>query len=98
MASNDIYVAKEGAMLQLDGDQIMIHKGQTRVRAGHKLLELYPDFFEPLTVQYEVTEDTSSRTRDTGRTDARKTAEAKPAEKPADEKPAPAAAKKAAVK
>ena len=110
MASTDIYVAKESAFVDYDGGQVQLNKGMTRVRAGHELLKLYPQFFEPLKVQYDVVEDTSSRTRDTGRADARKTAEpaakaeAKPAEKPAaaktaeTHKTAAPAAKKATAK
>lgn len=68
--ANDIYMCKESAMVTYDGQQTLLRKGHTRVRAGHELLAQYPDLFEPLTVHYDVVEDTSARTRDTGRTDA----------------------------
>jgi hypothetical protein len=99
MASRDIYIAKENAMINTDTNPVRISKGVTRVRAGHELLDLYPDLFEPITVQYEVAEDTSSRTRDTGRADARKTAEPDPkAEAKPDPKPAEKPAEKPAAK
>jgi len=96
MTSSDIYVCKESAMVPINGVPTLLSKGETRVRAGHELLKLYPQLFELIKVHYDVVEDTSTRTRDTGRTDARKAepaAEAKPAAK----KATPAAAKKAAA-
>ncbi len=67
MPNRDIYVCKEGTILQFEGETIQLVKGVTRVRNGHPLLKAHPEAFELLTVQYEVTEDTSTRTRDTGR-------------------------------
>lgn len=78
MASkSDIYICKENAMVPLDGVPTLFTKGQTRVRAGHELLKLYPELFEPITVHYDVEEDTSARMRDTGRTAVRKSTAAK---------------------
>lgn len=71
MTTGQIYVCKESAVFQYDGDQVLVRKGETRVREGHPILKAHPELFEPLKVHYEVTEDTSSRTRDTGRTDAK---------------------------
>ncbi len=52
--SSDILVARQSAVFTHDGERIVIHKGQTRVRAGHPIVEGREDLFEPLTVHYDV--------------------------------------------
>jgi hypothetical protein len=42
----DVYVANETFICELDGAQTVVHKGQTRVRAGHPLVETYPGYFD----------------------------------------------------
>lgn len=68
--ADDILVCKTSAMIEIDGVPTPVHAGQTRVRRGHPLLERYGDLFEPIQVQYDTRENTSDRTRDTGRADA----------------------------
>lgn len=52
--TSDIFVANESAVLFVDGEQYTVHKGQTRVRAGHPLLKRNAHFFEPIDVHYDV--------------------------------------------
>lgn len=58
--SNEIFVASESAVLFAGGEQYVIHKDTTRVRAGHPLLKRNAHFFKPLDVQYDV-EDATAR-------------------------------------
>lgn len=55
--AEDIYVASESAMLKYDGAPVVVHKGTTTVRAGHALLEAYPELFEPLDVTFDLDND-----------------------------------------
>lgn len=57
--SSDIYVAKESFATTVDGESVVIHKDTTRVRAGHKLLKRFPDYFVPLDIQYDVEQATA---------------------------------------
>ena len=58
----DIYVATESGAVELDGTPVMVYKGMTRVRAGHRLLRQYPSMFEPidLLVHYDVEQATAA--------------------------------------
>lgn len=60
MADNTIYVATESFSMTLDGEPIIVQKGLTRVRAGHKLLKGREMFFKPLEVQYDVEQATAA--------------------------------------
>lgn len=60
MSSDQIFVAKESFATNLDGEPIVVNKGVTRVRAGHKLLKGREAFFEPLKVHYDVERATAS--------------------------------------
>lgn len=63
-----VFIAKETGTLTLDGEQCEVRARVTRVRAGHPLLALYPDLFEPVDdrVDYEwETADAPKRTRKT---------------------------------
>lgn len=41
-----VYVAKESAAVVVDGEEIMIRKGKTRVVSGHPLVERFGHYFE----------------------------------------------------
>jgi hypothetical protein len=58
--TSDILVAKDSGVLNLDGEEILIRRGVTRVRAGHKLAETYPDLFEPLKLHYDIEQATAA--------------------------------------
>jgi hypothetical protein len=45
-AEGDVFVATESFSTDIDGVPTAVHKGVTRVRAGHELVERYPEFFE----------------------------------------------------
>lgn len=58
---HDLYVVKESFHAQVAGEPLFVIKGE-RVRAGHDLLRLYPDYFEPADthVQYDVEQATAA--------------------------------------
>jgi hypothetical protein len=59
MTRGGILIAIEsGAGVLDDGTPVEFRKGITRVREGHPVAEKWPQFFEPITVQYEL-EDAS---------------------------------------
>jgi len=58
-----IYVAKETTFLTMDGKEVRISAGVTRVREGHALLAARPDLFKMLDVHYDV-EDTRRAPQD----------------------------------
>lgn len=60
MAKTDIYVAVESAVLYVNGTPHVIHKGTTRVRDGHPLLERNRGMFAPLDVHYDVEQATAA--------------------------------------
>lgn len=51
--AGDIYIARTGAVLNLDGQVTYITPGMT-ARAGHKILSQAGGLFEPLRVDFEV--------------------------------------------
>jgi hypothetical protein len=53
-ANGEIFVAKQSFTTELDGVPISVYGGQTRVRAGHPLLQGREALFEPLKVHYDV--------------------------------------------
>lgn len=55
-----IYVAKSSFSIEIDGATMPIQAGVTRVREGHWLLRHHPEYFEPMSVHYEI-EDTSAK-------------------------------------
>lgn len=80
MAQSDIYVANDSFTTVLDGVPIVVHKGQTRVRAGHPLLKGKAALFDLLTVQYDVEQATKAPGEQRA---APASAPAKPADEPA---------------
>lgn len=59
---SQIFVATDSFAAEVDGEVIVAHKGQTRVRAGHPLLVGREHLFEPIDahVQYEVEQATAA--------------------------------------
>lgn len=55
----EIYAAKESFVAEIDGAPISFGP-HTLVREGHPVLKLYGHMFEPVRVQYEVEQATSS--------------------------------------
>lgn len=62
MAKSDIYVANETFSAEVDGTPVVVHKGQTRVRAGHPLLDGREALFDRVEdeVQYDVEQATAA--------------------------------------
>jgi hypothetical protein len=56
----DVYVCKESAAFEWDGDMVVVHKDITRVRAGHPILAAHPELFEEITVHFEVEQATAA--------------------------------------
>ena len=55
----EIYAAKEPFMANVDGE-LQRHGPNTLVREGHRVLELYPEMFEPARVQFDVEQATAA--------------------------------------
>lgn len=55
-----IFVAKESGWINLDGEEIQVVEGRTRVREGHRLLAGREHMFIPLTVDYDVEQATQA--------------------------------------
>lgn len=51
-----LFIARQGALVTLDGVRTIISQGQT-ARAGHPVLASYGHLFAPLTVDFEVSEE-----------------------------------------
>lgn len=46
--TSDVWVATTTFACQLDGENVVVHAGETRVRVGHPLLDRYEGYFEPV--------------------------------------------------
>jgi hypothetical protein len=58
--SGDILVATETFTCTVDGSPVTVHKGQTRVRAGHPILKGREMWFKVLDVQYDLEQATAA--------------------------------------
>lgn len=76
--TGDILVCRESAAFTFGGERVVIHKGKTRVRVGHPILEGREHLFEPLRVHYDV---------ETARQEPVVPTPAPPAEQPEGDKP-----------
>lgn len=56
----DILVARETFVAEHNGAPVVVHKGVTRVRAGHPIAEANPEMFEPVTVHYDTVEQATA--------------------------------------
>jgi hypothetical protein len=56
----EMYVATVTFYVVIDGKQTMVKKGRDLVRAGHPLLERYPDNFKPVHVRFDVEQATAA--------------------------------------
>ena len=96
----DVYVAKKNAYVTLDGADVRLKKGVSRIAADHPLVKAHPDLFEPAgtDTRFDVRDTTarpkkqaasSSTTKETGKPDSKpqKQAAAKETGKPDSGKP-----------
>lgn len=58
--AGEMFVAKETFYAVIDGQQTMVKKSRDLVRAGHPLLEKYPDMFKPARVRFDVEQATAA--------------------------------------
>jgi len=65
----EMYVAKETFFVVLDGKRTIVAKDRDLVRAGHKLLRLYPDKFKLAPVRFDVEQATAAPGEKRGETD-----------------------------
>jgi hypothetical protein len=56
----DVFVCKESAAFEYDGNMVVVHKDVTRVRAGHPILAEHPELFEEITVHFDVEQATAA--------------------------------------
>jgi hypothetical protein len=56
----DILVATESFVAMVDGVMCTVHKGSTRVRAGHPLVKGHEMWFKVLDVQYDTEQATAA--------------------------------------
>lgn len=54
MGEPDLYVAREGATFEFNGQPVFVTAGVTIVRAGHPILKEHGDLFQPLRIHYDV--------------------------------------------
>lgn len=59
-SGNRIFQAKESFAVELDGASVVITAGRTRVREGHPLMAGREQYFEELSVDYDVEQATDS--------------------------------------
>lgn len=52
-AEGKIFVATESGTVDFGGQYYAFTRGVTRVREGHPLLKVLPDYFKPIDVHYE---------------------------------------------
>lgn len=64
--ARDVYIANSTFACDLDGAPVIVHRGVTRVRAGHPLFERYKDNFDLVdtAIEFDIEEATASPTRD----------------------------------
>lgn len=53
---SDIYEAVQSGVITYGGVPHTIHKGVTKIRAGHPLLKTHSDMFKPVKVHFDVDE------------------------------------------
>jgi hypothetical protein len=55
-----VYIANTSGTSEVDGESLVFVKDVTRVRAGHPLLDMVPDYFTPVDdlIHYDVDEET----------------------------------------
>ena len=58
--SGQVYEATETFQTTVDGTPVLVRKGLTRVRAGHSLVDSYPDYFQPISVDFDVERATAA--------------------------------------
>lgn len=49
-----LYVATDSALVNYEGQRVVIHKDVTRIREGHPILTEHPDLFKPIDAHFDV--------------------------------------------
>lgn len=55
--SAELYVARESAVLEWNGVPTYLTQGVTTARAGHPLVERYPQLWKPMEVTFDVAQE-----------------------------------------
>lgn len=67
--ARDVYIANSTFACDLDGAPVIVHRGVTRVRAGHPLFERYKSNFDLVdtAIEFDIEEATAAPMRDSGK-------------------------------
>lgn len=60
---SDIYIATGSAVVDNDGQPYVVQARVTTARAGHRILDAYPELFEPLVPTFETEQQSEQPTR-----------------------------------
>jgi len=66
MAETDVFVAKESATFDYQGQPVFLTAGVTTVRRGHPILRSHAHLFEPLRIHYDYAPPEPKHARDDG--------------------------------
>lgn len=57
---NEILIAIDSGVVNVDGEMYPVTRGVTRVRAAHPLAKAAPGLFKPIEVHYDIEQATSA--------------------------------------
>ena len=57
---DDVLIAIETGVVNLEGQEILIRRGITRAHAGSAIAKAYPGFFKPIDVHFSVEQATAA--------------------------------------
>ncbi len=66
MGSDDVFVAKESATFDYNGQPVFLTAGVTTVRRGHPILRDHAALFEPLRIHFDYAPPEPKHPRDDG--------------------------------
>ena len=57
---DDILIAVETGVVNVDGEELLVRRGWTRAHRGSRIVRLYPTFFKPIDVHFKVEKPVAS--------------------------------------